>query len=172
MKNAKKTRKLVFGALMTSLAVGIQIAPLYLPFVGISLSALSTLPLAVAGYLEIMTGLMTFGVSGVLLLFFGVSYSLAFLFSSGLLGLCLGIMLRKKYAYPVMAFIASLCLTGGLLLLGKFFGLPVLPWLTGKKRQFLVLVLWFGTFLYSSLWLPVLSVFINRLGKYLQRDAL
>lgn len=162
-----KTRRLVFGAVMTSLAIGIQIAPLYLPFVGISLSALSTLPLAVAGYLGIRTGLMTFGVSGVILLLFGVSYSFVFLFGSGLLGLCLGIMMQKKYPYPVIALLASFCLTGGVLLLGKLLGFPVLPWLMGEKRQFLMLVLSVSTFLYCSLWLPVLSVIIKRLEKYL-----
>lgn len=162
-----KTRRLVFGALMTSLAIGIQIAPLYLPFVGISLSALSTLPLAVASYLGIRTGLMTYSVSGAILLLFGVSYSVVFLCGSGLLGLCLGIMMHKKYPYPVIALIASFCLTGGILLLGKILGFPVLPWLMGERRQFLMLVLSVSTLLYSSLWLPVLSVLIKRLEKYL-----
>jgi|GEM_PF-2301224 len=165
--NWNRPRNITIGALLAAISVAIQASPLYLPLVGISLSALSTLPVAVAGYLNGATGVFTFLISGAILCFWSVPQALVFLFSSGLLGLCLGILIKKRYHFLFVAGICALVLTGGFLVVGKLLGIPILPWLTGTKRLMLAPVLLFCSFIYSAIWVPVLNAFLSRLEQHL-----
>ncbi len=163
----KRPRNLTVGALLAALAVGFQASPLYLPFVGISFSSLSTLPIALAGYMEGMTGFLAYLVTGLMMITLSVPQALIFFLTSGLLGLCLGILMRRRVPFLVVVGLSALLLSLGILILGSLLGIPVLPWLTGAKRALLIPVTLFLTLLYSAVWVPVLAAVIVRIKVFL-----
>ncbi|MBZ4653046.1 MAG: hypothetical protein JG781_384 [Peptococcaceae bacterium] len=163
----KRPRNLTIGALLAALAVGFQASPLYLPFVGISFSSLSTLPIALAGYMEAMTGLLAYLVAGLIMITLSVPQALIFFLSSGLLGLCLGILMKSKAPFLVVVGVSAFLLSLGILILGSLLGIPVLPWLTGVRRALLIPVTLCLTLLYSAIWVPVLAAVIVRVKTYL-----
>ena len=163
----KSSRNIVIGALLAVIATIIQASTLYLPLLGISLSALSTLPVALSGYLNIVTGLLTYLVSAVLLLSWGFPSALIFICSSGFLGFCLGVLLKRGYPFYAVAVISSVCLTCGILIACNILGLPVLPWLPVDKRMFFFPVLMVGSFVYAAVWIGLLNFILLRLKQYI-----
>ena len=163
----KRPRNITAGALLAALGAVIQISPLYLPLIGVSLSALATLPVAIAAYLHGITGVLTFLISGVLICCWSLPQAVIFLCGSGLLGLALGIMLQKNCHFLIAATGGALLLTAGFLTAGALLGIPILPWLTGAARFLLTPVLFICSLLYSAIWVPVLKVLLGRLGPYI-----
>lgn len=166
LQDWKRPRNITIGALLAAITVMIQISPLYLPLAGVSLSALATLPAALAGYLSAATGILTFLISATLVCCWSVPQSVIFLCSSGLLGLTLGIMLKKGLHYLIIACTGALILTCGFLAVGNLLGIPILPWLAGPKRYLLIPVLFLCSFVYSAIWVPVLKVLFARIEKH------
>ena len=163
----KRPRNITAGALLAAFAATIQVSPLYLPLIGVSLSALATLPIAVASYLHPVTGALSFLIGGALVCCWSLPQAMIFLCGSGLLGLSLGIMLRNKFHYLIVAVTGAVLLTCGFLTVGALFGIPVLPWLVGAKRFLLAPVLFVCALVYSAIWVPVLKALLDRLGQHL-----
>ena len=163
----QRPRNLTMGALLAALAVGFQASPLYLPFIGISFSSLSTLPIAMAGYMEPMTGLLAYLAAGLIMITLSVPQALIFFLSSGLLGLCLGILMKRQAPFFVVVGVSASLLSIGIFSLGFLLGIPVLPWLTGMQRVYLMPVALCFTFLYSAVWVPVLAAVIARMKTFL-----
>lgn len=159
----RSTRNITIGALLAAMAVGIQASPLFLPVVGISLSSLSTLPVAVSGYLNPLTGLLTYLISSVILAMWSVPQAIIFFFSSGLLGLTMGALMKKRVSFVVLVGISGLFLSMGVFLVGKFLGVVIFPWLIGAKRVLLLPVILACSLLYTVVWVPVLSALLHRL---------
>lgn len=163
----KKPRNLTLGAVLVSITVIIQASPLYLPVVGISLSALSTLPVALASYYNGTTGFLTYLSAGVLLFFWNVPQAVIFLFSSGLLGVILGVLIRCKLPLITVITVPALVITLGIILAGTLLGIPVFPWLTGFEKIFILPVMLLCCVVYTSVWVPVLAAIITRLRSFL-----
>ncbi len=162
----KSPRSITMGALLAVLASIIQASALYLPLLGISLCSISTLFVALSGYLNAVTGMMTYLISAILLLFWGFPHALVFMCSSGLLGLCLGVLLKRKYPIYAVALISSVCLSAGLLFACKLLGIPLFPWLTGDNRLFFFPVLMLYSLIYTIVWIGLLSFTVERLKEY------
>jgi len=162
-KEWKSPRNIIMGALLAVLASVIQASNLYLPLLGISLSAFSTLFVALSGYLNIITGLLTYLVSAVILLSWGLPNALIFMCSSGLLGFCLGVLLKRGYQFYAVAVMSSVCLSCGILTAGYIIGVPILPWLVADKRMFLFPILLTGSFVYTAVWMGLLNYVLLRL---------
>lgn len=165
-ENWRSPRLMIQGALLSAITVIIQASPLYLPVVGISLSALSTLPVAVAAYLNGITGFLAYLISGILLIFWSVPQSLIFLASSGLLGLLLGLLMRRQASFPLLIAVPALALAGGILAVGELLGIPILPWFAGWKRLYLLPAVLACALVYTAVWIPVLAALLYRLRHY------
>lgn len=166
----KNPQNLTLGAVLVSITVIIQASSLYLPVVGISLSALSTLPVALASYYNGVTGILTFLAAGVLMLFWNVPQAVIFLFTSGLLGVILGILLRWRSKLITVVVIPALFLSIGVFLAGSLLGIPIFPWLSGLEKIFLFPVMVLFCTVYTSVWVPVLAAIIGRLRLHLKEQ--
>ena len=108
MDSYSKTIKLVVGALLGSIAVIFQSAGIFTGL-GFILSMMSTGPLVLASLLSLRIGVMTYVITVCLLAIFQPSEVLVFLFTTGLLGLSLGIGLKYlKKSLLVILFAACL----------------------------------------------------------------
>ena len=102
-----KTIKLVVGALLGSIAVIFQSAGIFTGL-GFILSMMSTGPLVLASLLSLRIGVMTYVITVCLLAIFQPSEVLVFLFTTGLLGLSLGIGLKYFKEKPICYSLCSI----------------------------------------------------------------
>lgn len=143
-----KTMRLVVGALLGSIAVIFQSAGIFTG-IGYILSMMSTGPLVLASLLSLRMGVMTYFVTIFLLAMFQPSELLVFLFTTGLLGLSLGIGLKYlKRSIFIIPF-AALCLTLGISILLYGFKFSILG--SSVTSQFSSMVI-LGTFTFSLLY--------------------
>ncbi len=162
----RKSQNITLGALLAAIAVVLQIMPLYLPVIGTSLSALSTLPVALASYRQRVVGLLTYISSGIIILCWNVPQAIIFLCSSGFLGLCLGILLKENYSFGRVLCSATLVMALGVLLAGEILGIPVLPWLSGVQQFLIIPAVFVCSLLYTTIWILVLKAALERFKNY------
>ena len=147
-----KTMRLVIGALLGSIAVILQSAGVFTG-IGYILSMMSTAPLVLASLLSLKIGVMTYFVTVFLLAMLQPGELLIFLFTTGLLGLSLGIGLKcLKRSIFIIPF-AAICLTLGISVLLYGFNFPILgPSVTSQFNSKLILIIFVFSILYSWIW--------------------
>lgn len=123
MNKTSVTKHISRGGILTALTVLLQSAPLYLPLIGLILSPLSTLSLAIASAFNPLLGIIVFLSSGLLLLLISLEETLIFVFSTGILGLMLGLFNNKNRLVAII--VSSLCLFIGLILLTNIYEIDI-----------------------------------------------
>lgn len=147
-----KTMRLVVGALLGSIAVIFQSAGIFTG-IGYILSMMSTGPLVLASLLSLRLGVMTYFVTIFLLAMLQPSELLVFPFTTGLLGLSLGIGLKYLKRSVFIIPFAAVCLTLGISILLYGFKFPILgPLVTSQFSSLLVLGTFAFSLLYSWIW--------------------
>lgn len=159
----KKPRYLARGSLLAAIALALQAAPFYLSLAGVPFSSLSTLPIAMAAYLHGVTGLLTYLAAGALLSLWSVPRALLFCCGTGLLGLSLGIMMRRGFPLLRLAILSGIALATGILGAAAILEVPLLPWLKEGQRQLLVPLMLIWCVFYAAVWIPVLNMVLMRL---------
>lgn len=166
-----KTKKLVVSALLSAIAAIMQSAG-SLGGPGFAVSALVTLPISIAAIYAIYSGIMAYAATLCLLLFLQPSEMIVFPFTTGLLGLGIGLAFRlfKKRA-AVIAFAAlSLTIGIGILLYGLKF--PVLgPSVSSQFHLATLATIYVFSFFYSWLWMEVSMANFKFLSKALIRSV-
>jgi len=147
-----KTMRLAVAALFGSIAFILQSAGIFTG-IGYILSMMSTAPLALAALLSLRIGVMTYFVTTFLLAMLQPSELLVFLFTTGLLGLSLGIGLKYlKRSIFIIPF-SALCLTLGIIILLYVFQFAVLgPAVTSHFSILVALGIFVFFLLYSWIW--------------------
>lgn len=164
-----KTTRLIVGALLGSSAVIFQSAGVFTG-IGFILSMMSTGPLVLASLMSLKIGVMTYLVSAFLLAMLQPSELLVFLFTTGLLGLSLGIGLKYFKRSILTIVFAALSLTLGISLLLYVFKFPILGPSVSSHFNSVVLL---GTFafclMYSWIWKSVSISAFKVLHKMISR---
>lgn len=144
--------RLVVGALLGSITVIFQSAGIFTG-IGYILSMMSTGPLVLASLLSLRIGVITYFVTLFLLAMFQPSELLVFLFTTGLLGLSLGIGFKYlKRSIFIIPF-AALCLTLGISVLLYGFKFSILgPSVTSHFSSLVILWTFAFSLLYSWIW--------------------
>lgn len=166
----KSAKSLTLGALLLAAAVMLQASAMYMAVVGVSVSGLSTLPVALAAYYNRISGLLAYLGAGMLLIFLNPPQGIIFMFSSGLLGLSLGILLRCRRELVTVVIVPSLLLCGGVFAAGGLLGVPVFPWLSGLGKVLMFPLMALCCLLYTAVWIPVLAAIIARLRSVLRDE--
>lgn len=147
-----KTMRLVVGALLGSIAVIFQSAGIFTG-IGYTLSMMSTGPLVIASLLSLRIGVMTYFVTIFLLAMFQPSELLVFPFTTGLLGLSLGIGLKYLKRNIFVIPFAAICLTLGISILLYGFKFSILgPSVTSHFSSMVILGTYVFSLLYSWIW--------------------
>ncbi len=164
MKGFSKAKIVCFGGINASLAIIFQTAPIWLPMLGMAISPLSTLPVGVITFISPIAGVVTFLCASLLILAINVQEALIFFFSTGLLGLVLGLFLRKHIVARTL--IPGLALFCGLNSLFYIFNInifgPVTQYISGFIQIFFILF----SILYSVFWSGLISLLITKLSKF------
>jgi hypothetical protein len=150
-----QTTRIVLGSLLASMAAVFQSAGVF-SGIGYAISILTTFPIVLATMISVKMGVLSYVVTILLLMILQPSELLIFPFTTGLLGLCLGLAIRfvKNWAFVIL--LGALGLTSGILFLLYIIQFPVLgPAVSSSFNLKVVLgTLAFST-LYSAIWYRV-----------------
>lgn len=155
------TMKLVLGSLLGVMAALLQAAGLF-PGLGYLFSMLATGPIILATIMSIRIGLITYVLTTLLLVIIQPTEVLVFLFTTGLLGIGLGIgfkLLKRR----ILVTISGACsLAIGIVILLYLFQFPILgPSLTGQLHVLVSVAILSFCLLYSWIWM-LASLFTMR----------
>ncbi|THE13009.1 hypothetical protein E1I69_09045 [Bacillus timonensis] len=159
MDRYSKTTRIVMGALLGSIAVIFQSAGIFTG-IGYIMSMMSTGPLVLASLMSLRIGVMTYFVTIFLLTLLQPSELLVFMFTTGLLGLSLGIGLKYLKKSKLIILFAGACLTLGISILLYVLKFPILgPSVTSHFNSMVVLGTFAFSLLYCWIW-KVVSIYV------------
>jgi len=156
-------RFVCIGGVLTTITVLFQSAPVFLPAVGLTLSPLSTLPIAIAAASNIFLGLAVFISSALILSMVSIQESIILLFTTGPLGIVIGAFIyRKKIIVSIIS--SSLTLFSGIIFLTYI--INIFTFIDARKfsTSLTLLILFTFSFLYALIWNISLRKFINYLA--------
>lgn len=149
--------------MFTAIAVLFQSAPIFLPGIGLALSPLSTLPIAIAAISNIFLGLLVFISSAFILSIVSIQETIIFLFTTGILGIMMGTLLYRKSIIITILF-SSISLSFGMIFLTYIVGIPAFKELASSLSILLTLFIYFSfSLIYVSAW----NIFLRKFVKYL-----
>ncbi|WP_236887479.1 hypothetical protein [Clostridium argentinense] len=158
-------RFICIGGILTAVAVLFQSAPVFLPVIGLALSPLSTLPIAIAAVSNISLGFTVFFSSALILAIVSAQETIILLFTTGLLGIVIGTLLYRKGIIISILF-SSIILSLGIIFLTYIVGIPAFVDLTSSLSTPLTFLIFFSfSLIYASIWNICFRKFMNYLIK-------
>jgi len=163
---ANRTKTLVTIAFLSALTSLFQSAGGFFPGPGFLLSPMSTAPVVLAALISLRSGLTSYGLAIVLLLLIQPSELIVFPFTTGLLGLALGIsMAHFKNRIQVVLF-SALALWAGIALVILAFRFPLLgPSVAPSFDIVTATYIFLFCLLYSAIWTEISLRLLARLRK-------
>jgi hypothetical protein len=162
--NIVRFRFISIGGILTTLAVLFQSAPVFLPAIGLALSPFSTLPIALAAYFNISLGISVLFSSVLILVFISLQEALILLFTTGLLGIVLGLLYKKKILISTLY--TALTLSAGMIILTYMIGISAFGDFTNAISMPLTLLIYLlFSLIYTSIWNICIKKFIFYLIK-------
>jgi hypothetical protein len=159
------SRFICIGGILTTIAVLFQSAPVFLPAIGLALSPLSTLPIAIAAVSNISLGITVFFSSALILVIVSTQETIILLFTTGLLGIVIGILLYRKGIIISILF-SSIALSLGMVFLTYIVGISAFVDLTSSLSIPLTFLIFFSfSLVYASIWSICFRKFMNYLIK-------
>lgn len=130
------TTKLILTSVLSSFAAIFQSAGGYAPGIGFFVSAMTTLPIFLVTIVSIRHGMLSYFVTILLLLFIQPSELIIFSFTTGILGLVLGVSFYKLNTRFWVVFFAGATLFMGIITILFIFRFPVLGSGVGTSIHF------------------------------------
>ena len=163
------TTKLIFSAVLSSIAAIFQSAGGYVPGIGYLISTMTTLPIFLAANVSFRHGFLSYFVTIILLLFIQPSELIIFSFTTGILGLVLGVTFYKSKTRYGVVFLAGAPLFIGIIAILFIFRFPVLGSGVGTSfRLWLLLLIAICSFLYAWIAAEVCCFALKRLAHTLR----
>lgn len=157
------SRFICIGGILTAVAVMCQSAPVFLPAIGLVLSPLSTLPIAIAAVFNISLGLTVFFSSALILAIVSIQETIILLFTTGILGIVIGTLLYRK-GLKVSILFSSIILSLGMIFLTYIAGISAFVDLTSSLSAPLTFLIFFSfSLVYASIWNICFRKFMNYL---------
>ena len=167
-----KNKKLVIGSLLGAIAAILQSAGL-IGGIGYAFSMMATGPIVLATVISIRIGMLTYAVTALLLMILQPSEVLVFLFTTGLLGISLGIGFKLFRMSIAVSILGGISLTSGIVILLYLFQFPVLgPSVSSKASGSVAAVILFFGFIYSWIWMNLSRIGMKQLNQMIARKLL
>jgi hypothetical protein len=167
-----RNTKMILGSVLGAIAAILQSAGLIGGF-GYAFSMMATGPIVLATIISAQFGLLTYVVTALLLVIIQPSEVLVFLFTTGLLGVALGLGFKWTKRKISVTLAGGLALTAGILLLLFIFNFPVLgPSLSSDVNAITILAIAGFGLVYSWIWMRVSMAGIRQLDKRVKSKVL
>ncbi|PKJ54060.1 hypothetical protein [Bacillus sp. SN10] len=160
--------KLVITALMSALAAMFQAAGNLIPGIGLFISPFATLPIFLAVCYSIREGVLSYILTILLLFIIEPSELIVFPFTTGLLGIALGLsFIQFKRRIWVISF-STICLLIGIMIVLDIFRFPVLgPAIHTTMDIKISLSVFILSFLYCWIYAGLCRILLNRVYRVL-----
>lgn len=150
------------GGILTTIAVVFQSAPVFLPIIGMALSPFSTLPIALAAYMNISLGIAVLFSSVLILTFLSLQEAIILIFTTGLLGIVTGLLYQKSLFISI--FYSSITLSIGITLLTYVVGISAFgDFISSFSVQLVLIIFIIFSVIYTSIW----NIFFKHFIRYL-----
>ncbi|MEH7095464.1 hypothetical protein [Neobacillus vireti] len=160
-----RNTKMLLGSLLGAIAAILQSAGLIGGF-GYVFSMMATGPIVLSTVISVQFGLLTYVVTAILLLIIQPSEVLVFLFTTGLLGVALGLGFKWSRRKISVTLTGGLALSAGILLLLLIFHFPVLgPSFSRDVNATTILAIEGFSIVYSWIWMSVSIAGIRQINK-------
>ncbi|RDW20110.1 hypothetical protein CWR48_05190 [Oceanobacillus arenosus] len=151
-KTYSHSKKLVLAALFSALAAILQSTGNFLPGIGYLISPFASLPILICTIISIPFGLQSYVLTFLLLILIQPGESFIFPFTTGIVGLGIGLaLLILKRRIGIIAF-TSILLTGGICFLLYIVDFPVLGPIATSFSLRVIGFIYIFSFLYSWVW--------------------
>lgn len=152
-KRYTNTTKLVLGSIFAAFAALFQSAGIFVGF-GYVFSILSTLPIVLSTMISFRIGFMSYLTATLLLIIIQPSEVIIFSFTTGLLGLCLGLAFKWWRSWIVISLFSGIGLTAGIIVVLYVIQFPILGPNVSNVFEFnaFFFIFLFSLF-YSSIWM-------------------
>jgi hypothetical protein len=148
-----KNVKLITGSLLGAIAAILQSAGLF-GGIGYAFSIMATGPIVLATVISARIGFLTYLVTAMLLIFLQPSEVLIFVFTTGLLGVSLGVGFRLAKKQTAVTIAGGLSLASGILILLYLFQFPVLgPAIQSEVSAIVAIGVILFCLFYSLIWM-------------------
>ncbi len=165
MRKMNIGRFICTGGILTAITVLFQSAPVFLPAIGLVLSPLSTLPIGIAAVCNISLCFTVYFSSALLLIIVSAQETIILLFTTGLLGIVMGILLYRK-GIVISIILSSVALSLGMIFLTYVVGISSFADVAGKLSAPLTLLIFFSfSLVYTAIWNICFKKFMNYLIK-------
>lgn len=165
-----KTNRLVLGSLLGAVAAIFQSAGL-IAGIGYLFSMLATGPIIMATILSVRIGVLTYILTTLLLVIIQPTEVIVFLFTTGLLGVSLGIGFKVLKQKTLVTIAGGVSLAVGIMMLLYLFQFPILgPQVTSDASVTVILGILSFCLLYSWLWMRVSIIAMKQMNRK-QRDG-
>ena len=167
-----KNMKLVVGSLLSTMAAIFQSAGLF-GGIGYAFSMMATGPIVLVTVISLRFGLLSYAVTTLLLMILQPSEVLVFMFTTGLLGISLGVGFKLFQTRLVVSLTGGMLLATGIFLLLYLFQFPILGPSISSQVSFTVIggVLLFALF-YSWIWMKLSKLGMKHLNKFMVKKVL
>ncbi len=150
------------GGFLSAFAVLFQLSPVILPGVGLILSPMTTLPIAIAASLPFPLGVLTLLASAPIVFIFSPEECMIMLLTTGPLGIALGSVVSRST--PVALLLPALTLFTGMSLLTYVMQIAAFGDLTASFNIPVTLLVFISfSFIYTILWTFLLKKILKRL---------
>lgn len=158
--------KLVITALMSALATMFQAAGNLIPGIGLLISPFATLPIFFAIFYSIREGILSYILTFSLLFIIQPGELIIFPFTTGLLGIALGVsFLQFKRRIWIVSF-SAVCLLIGIMIVLDIFRFPVLgPTVHTTMDIKVISLIFILSFLYCWIYAELCRIMMNRVYK-------
>lgn len=160
-----KTVTVMIGSLLGAIAALLQSAGLFAG-IGYAVSMFSTAPILLATMFSLRTGFLTYILTGLLLVILQPTEVLIFLFTTGLLGVSLGMTLKRINKALFLLFFPSAILSIGIFLLLYVFRYPISGWVFSLNMNMsIILLVPVFSLLYSWIWVTGYKKVLKRVKR-------
>lgn len=164
LNKLSQTKKLTLSSILTCSAVIFQSSGGFLPVFGYIISIFSTAPVIFCSLISMQFGILSYLLTIILLVMLQPSEVLVYSFTTGLLGLGIGISILYLCRKVNIIFSSSLCLISGILVLLYVLQFPILGPIGSKTFSLWeTLGIFLFSFFYSWIWVELCLFCLIRL---------
>ncbi|NKX61629.1 hypothetical protein [Bacillus cereus] len=168
LKKSSFAANLVITALLSTLAAMFQSAGGLMPGIGYLISFLATLPIFLVTSLSIRQGILSYILTILLLFIIQPSELIIFPFTTGLLGIAIGVSFFQLNKRILVVSFSSICLLAWIMVILYVFRFPVLgPTVNTIIDAKVIAIIFILSFFYSWLFVELCRIFLNRLYRFL-----
>lgn len=163
-----RTKKLMIGSVLASMAAIFQAAGGYLPGIGYIISPFATLPILICAMFSLPVGMMSYTLTLVLLFVLQPSELFVFTFTTGLLALGIGRGFSFFHKRLSVIFAGAVTLFIGIMILLYVLHFPILG--PAVSMSFSIMItggISLFAFLYSVIWVEISLFFFKRIKSFM-----